>query len=371
MKKNILIITGTLGGGGAEKVLETTLKFWDYTKYSVTLLVICNHNNLHQINNNVNIVYLNKIIPKSYFNTFLHFHKLSLFYFSMRINSIFKDEKFDSIISFSEGSALLCHSLMTNRTENNITWVHCDMSRYMWFSFMYNSEAEIKGIYKKMSHIVCVSESAKYGFIQRFGNLRQLTFIYNLIDKNVIRTRSLETKIRKNKFTIVSCGRFVAIKRFDRVIEIAKLIKEWGYDAEFWIIGKGNELEQKLKLLSVEYGLNEYVRFLGFKSNPYPYIKECDVLLVTSDSEAYPTIICEALCLGKTIISTPVPGCIELLKDGVGIISKFDNVSIAKDLEKLINSKELMQQYECKAKEKGDKFLPSQIMHRIYDLIEK
>lgn len=370
MKKEILIITGTLGGGGAEKVLENTLNYWNYDKYNVTLLVVCDHHHYYNINKNVNIVFLNKFVPHSYFGYLLHFHKLTRWYFECRIKSLFYGKRYDAIISFSEGSALICHSLVMDKTENNISWVHCDMSKFLWCRFMFESENEIKDIYRRMSSVVCVSESSMNAFIARFGEMRQLSHIYNLIDKEVIRAKAEEFAITKKNFTVVSCGRLMDVKRFDRVINVAKIIKERGYSVEFWILGKG-ELESRLKTLVDNYKLSDSVYFFGFQSNPYPFIRACDIFLVTSDTEAYPTVICEALCLGKTIVSTPVPGCVELIKDDVGIVSEFDNQSIANDLERLIKSENLISQYENKAKEKGDTFQPTEIMKSIYDLIEK
>ena len=226
MKKEILIITGTLCGGGAEKVLETTLSYWNYDKYSVTLLVVCDHHHYYNINKNVNIVFLNTIIPQSYFLYLLHYYKLTRWYFMHRIRSIFKGKRYDAIISFSEGSALICHSLMMDKTENNISWVHCDMSEFLWCRFMFESENEIQDIYQRMSSVVCVSESSKNAFITRFGDMSHLLYIYNLIDKEVIRAKAEEFAITKKKFTVVSCGRLMNIKRFDRVINVAKIIKE-------------------------------------------------------------------------------------------------------------------------------------------------
>ncbi|MEG1009463.1 MAG: glycosyltransferase, partial [Clostridia bacterium] len=53
--------------------------------------------------------------------------------------------------------------------------------------------------------------------------------------------------------------------------------------------------------------------FLGVKSNPYPYIKECDLFLMSSRYEGYSIVLNEALILEKKILTTNTLGPKEIL----------------------------------------------------------
>ena len=66
---------------------------------------------------------------------------------------------------------------------------------------------------------------------------------------------------------------------------------------------------------------------MGLKSNPYPFIKSADVFLLSSRSEAYPTVLLEALILNKKILATDVPGVKEILRnyDNKIIVSNNDD----------------------------------------------
>jgi glycosyltransferase involved in cell wall biosynthesis len=80
------------------------------------------------------------------------------------------------------------------------------------------------------------------------------------------------------------------------------------------IIGKGQN-EHKLKKYVKENNLKSIVSFLGYKINPFPYIKKADVFVLSSRYEGSPNVLIEAQFLNKYIISTDCPtGPREILK---------------------------------------------------------
>ena len=74
---------------------------------------------------------------------------------------------------------------------------------------------------------------------------------------------------RHRTFTFVNVGSLKEIKRQDRIIETAALLKARGYDADFWLIGKGI-WEERLKAQATALNVSDSVHFLGFQSNPQP-----------------------------------------------------------------------------------------------------
>lgn len=72
--------------------------------------------------------------------------------------------------------------------------------------------------------------------------------------------------------------------------------------------------------------LNNNVFLLGFQTNPYVYIKNSKIMLLTSIYEGTPMCALEALCLGKPIVSTPTDGMKDLIKQGFnGFLSDKDD----------------------------------------------
>ena len=84
------------------------------------------------------------------------------------------------------------------------------------------------------------------------------------------------------------------------------------------IIGKGSE-EFKLKKFVIENDLGEKIKFLGYKKNPFKYLKQADILILTSIFEGSPNVLLEAITLKKFVISSDCPtGPREILDDGKG-----------------------------------------------------
>ena len=73
--------------------------------------------------------------------------------------------------------------------------------------------------------------------------------------------------------------------------------------------------------------LNNSIKIISFKKNPYPYIKRSDVFILSSIFEGLPNVLLEALALNKFIISSNCPtGPSEILDNGKGgLLFKMKN----------------------------------------------
>lgn len=377
MKKRILFIIPSLPGGGAEKVLIDILKHFDYTSYEVTLFVEYKEGTymddlpyeirllaLHP-KNTIWFERLHRILRV--FHCYAFFH--ALVYKRLFLN-ILKEDKFDTAISFMEGSAVKFHSYITHKVANNLSWVHIDLKQKHWsLDFFQNSEDEFK-TYLNMDKIVFVSEDAKKNFLKLYAiNSDKCTVVYNLIDKNVIQRLSVSGNVTKRKFTICMVGRLNRQKRYDRALRVAKLLKDAGHDFDLWIIGEGS-LEDSLKAMSSEYNVNDCVHFLGFKKPSYTYMKASDLFLNTSEAEGYPLVICEALCLGLPIVATSISGANEILAQSeYGLLVSEKEEDIYKGIKRLIDDTDLRRKYSQQALLRAEMFNVPETMKQIYKLL--
>lgn len=92
-------------------------------------------------------------------------------------------------------------------------------------------------------------------------------------------------------------------------------------DYKLLLIGGGTE-ERHLKQLVKEKKLDSYVFFIGSVPNPHCYVARSQALVLSSYSEAFPMVICEAFVTGTTVVSTPSGGPNELLENGRGYLLK-------------------------------------------------
>lgn len=131
-----------------------------------------------------------------------------------------------------------------------------------------------------------------------------------------------------------------------------------------YIIGKGRD-EARIMALIDSLQLGERVRLLGFKANPAPWIKNARLMVHSSKFEGLPTVLIEALLLGKTIISSDCPtGPREILDYGrAGILVEPGNAQAMADaIENVLSDTDLERRIRRGAAEYGSNFLPSKII---------
>lgn len=247
------------------------------------------------------------------------------------INKI-EAEQYNYIVSFQESRSLWFVSNFINPMK--ITWIHCDYAKGI------SMEPIEYDLYSKYKKIVCVSNTTMQSFLKVYPIFKdRVTFIYNLLDKDFIISKSLETNIdprfSSNCFAIISVGRLSKVKQFDCIPKIAKILAERNLVFKWYIIGGGGdkgELEKIQNQISF-YSVNDNVIYLGAKSNPYPYFKLANVLVSTSISEACPMIFNEAKILGLPIISLNFPSSHEFIEEGRdGTICRIDTIADAIEL---------------------------------------
>ena len=189
----------------------------------------------------------------------------------------------------------------------------------------------------------------------------------NKIDTN--REFLVENEIIKSEgvTNILSIGRFCEAKNFDNIPDICKKIINKGCNIRWYIIGFGGD-EDLIKDKIKEFNMEKYVIILGKKSNPYPYIKSCDIYCQPSRYEGKAVTVREAQILGKPVIISDFKTSKNQVKDKIdGIISKMNNEDIANTICELIKNEEIQNELinNCKSSDFGNE----DEVNKIYNLI--
>ena len=120
-------------------------------------------------------------------------------------------------------------------------------------------------------------------------------------------------------------------------------------NTKLWILGEGSERKNFAKFI-LETGLTDSVKLLGFKSNPYNYLKQADLFISTSEIEGFSLAVAEAIILGLPIISTSTDGPKEILENGkYGMLINGDPLSIANAIESVITNRETLEELKQKS----------------------
>lgn len=370
-KQKILFLITELTGGGAEKSLIELLRNFDYTQFEVSLCVICPGGAYwNEIPKEVHVHVLFSMKGSIYRKAFRYYRKYqNTWLFSILLRS--KLEKYyDVIVSFLEGQPLFLHTMILSRGGKNITWIHCDLYEFHYTvpsAFLDN--AKEKKAYEEMDEIIFVSQNAMNSFESLYQIETPKRYIYNLIDNEKIIRLGGIPQAKKDKIIISTVGRLTEVKGYDKLIRVAKKFKDTGYSLLFQIVGDGEDRE-KLKTMSEDLGLQEYVSFLGFQSNPYPYIANSDIFVSSSLSEGMSRVICEAFVLAIPVVATKTAGALELLDNGnFGILVDFEEEAIFEGLKKMVDNKEVREFYSQRSLERAHLFDTEQVMQSIYNLL--
>ncbi|MDZ4186084.1 MAG: glycosyltransferase [Desulfuromonadales bacterium] len=127
---------------------------------------------------------------------------------------------------------------------------------------------------------------------------------------------------------LVGVGRLTEQKDFATLIEAFARVRAAGVSCRLLILGEG-ELRSSLEALVRQHGLQKDVALPGFVDNPYQYLANARLFVLSSRWEGLPTVLIEALAAGTPVVSTNCKsGPDEILECGrFGRLVPVQNVS--------------------------------------------
>lgn len=222
----------------------------------------------------------------------------------------------------------------------------------------------VKRFYKKAEKIISLSLGAKLDLVENFHiPASNIKVIYNPLDiKKVINLSDEkidDNKLNENKKNIIIVGTLTKSKGHKYLIEAIRILTiEKALDIHLYIVGTG-ELEKSLKELVIKKNIESRVSFVGFKSNPYKYIKKCDIFILPALWEGFGNVIVEAMASSTPVISTNCESgpkeIIESEKNGL-IVEMKNSVSIVDAVERLLNDNDLYSEIQKNAFERAFDF---------------
>lgn len=232
------------------------------------------------------------------------------------------------------------------KAKRRIAWIHTDYSN-IWV----NRNAELP-VWNGYDYIASISEDVSKTFLQVFSSLApKLVLIENILSSKLLQLRAGQSSKEKDSFMdgtageirLLSVGRFSEAKNYDNVPDICRRLRAEKLDVKWFLIGFGGD-EALIRQRIAEAGMQDHVIILGKRSNPYPYIKACDIYVQPSRYEGKSVTVREAQMLCKPVVVTDYPTAKSQIQHGVdGVIVPLDNEGCAKGLAEVIRDKELQQ----------------------------
>ena len=361
--KKVLLFVDNLDEGGVSKVLFDLLENINREKYDITIMALYNNGmykdkikeygkfkycfDIPEPNDNS----LKANLYRKYWGGMLRLPEKFMYKWFIK-------EKYDIEIAFIHGWSTKFISGSNNKKSKKIAWVHADLVTWDKVDGVFKNLEHHKKAYSKFDEVICVSQTVKEGIEKKY-NVKNAKVLYNPINREKILKLSNE-KIddinHSNKFKLISVGRLSKEKGYDRLLRVVKKLVNEQIGCELLIIGSGKEYD-KLNSYIKNNNLEYNIKIVGYKENPYKYVKSSDLFVCSSLSEGYSLVIAESLVLGIPVVSTKCSGPIEILRNGEnGLLVENSEEGLYKGIKEIINSGELYMNYKNKAVEEGTKF---------------
>jgi len=199
-----------------------------------------------------------------------------------------------------------------------------------------------KYIYKLADSIICQSDFMRDDIERNLQvSAKKLHRIYNPVDFEQIDRLAIEPTeefFNTDAVRLISVGRLAFEKAYDILLKAFAVVREKNPTATLTILGEGED-RQSLENLARDLQLNDSVHFLGFRQNPYSYMKRANIFILSSRYEGFSNVIVEALACGTPVVATDCPSAIrEVIKEGVnGWLAENENVaSLAETINRAI-----------------------------------
>jgi glycosyltransferase involved in cell wall biosynthesis len=358
MKKKVIFFIESFIVGGAEKVLIDIVNNLDAEKYDITVCSIFKHSVYKGYNSTFETPFAKHVKYKFLINNKNRIAYLLFNYLLARIPhllySLLVGDKYDTVVAFYEGTPTYWVANAKLAKAKKIAWLHTSTE----LSQNGKSKSELEkqnNEYSSFEHIVAVSQDVAKSFTNLFTEQKEkIKVINNPINTEIIRKKATAPiDITKgNETTFVCVGRLNEVKGYDRWLKVLLNLKNRGYNFTSWIIGGGDS--KPYQEFIDNNNLQENVKLLGHKDNPYPYIMAADWVACPSRIEGLSTVVMEALVLGKPIMATDCPGMKELLGDNeYGIVVDNNEKAIEDGLLNILENISDKKKYETKASIRG------------------
>lgn len=389
--KKILFVINSLGLGGAEKSLTSLLSTFDFSKYSVDLLMFRKDGMfLKLLPVEVNVLDEPEFIKS---NSSIRVQLKTPGYLAARLRASVALKKNSKTKKLHPAQCYWkythkCFEPMATQYDVAIAWGQGNPTHYVAEKVTADKKIAVINVnyegaghnknfdlpfYERYHNILTVSDDLQELTCAVFPSLKdRISTLYDITNAELIQKLAHENvpfSKEGNRLYLVTVGRLAKQKGYDLAVDAAKILKEKGYDFNWFFVGEGVDRADIESRVS-EFKLEKQIVLTGAKDNPYSYISCSDIYVQTSRFEGYCLTLSEARILNKPIVSTDFDVVHNQLTNEMnGLIVKMDGNAIAEGIIRLFNDNSLKKKFidNLMKEKKGN----TEEIEKLYKIIEE
>nr|WP_255489378.1 glycosyltransferase [Dysgonomonas sp. 216] len=214
--------------------------------------------------------------------------------------------------------------------------------------------------YTHFEKVICVSNICRDNFIDVYckGKVKRkqsIEVLYNALDlskvNKCIADNPKDNKENSDIPVFIMVTRFSVEKRIDRVVESVYKLKSEGYTFKVLILGSGHYMPDFERMIE-QKSLSDTISLLGYVENPYPFIRQADWLICSSERESFSLVVLESIYLRTPVITTNCGGPTEITDNGkYGLLVENSTTGIYTGMKTVMDNAHLSESYNSKAEE--------------------
>ena len=194
----------------------------------------------------------------------------------------------------------------------------------------------MKKLYSKADVVVPVTDEIRDDIIDTYSlNPNKVHTIYNPYDinsinteKNIVIENDEHLSFMKTGRCIISVGRMTHQKGFWHLIKAFKIVHDKHPDTKLVIVGR-NELGDKVQNLISDLKLEDKILLTGNQKNPFAYVQQSKIYVLSSLYEGFPNALVEAMACGKPVVAANCKsGPKEILSENYKEYTSVSNVEL-------------------------------------------
>lgn len=364
-KKKVLFVRPTMGYGGADRVTLNILLAFDRDKYECDLALMRAEGEF--MSNLPSDVILHDMQVRS------------LWHFWKPLRNLLLKHRFDIIYSTCGGAGvpmMIAAWLSGFKGISVVSERNILLPPYKsWWKRL--TLLTLKGfLYKRATWVTAVSMgvAAECAKLLKVSTSKIVVVNNPIINKPLLENKLIKVKhptfLNNTKPVILAVGRLEYQKDYWTLFKAFNAVLN-EVDCNLVILGKGPLLAE-FQLLVEEMGLSQKVVFGGFDKNPFNYMANCSLYVLSSRHEGMPGTLIQAMACGAACIATDCPtGPNELIKDGQNgyLVPVGDYELLARRMISVLENEKLRNKFRKNAPQAVTRFIEEQAIASYFQFL--